>query len=41
MDYQTVYIGVLKFLTKSILKVFHMDPLVIILIKEHLENVDL
>lgn len=41
MDDQSVHIGVFKIIIKSILKVLHMAPLVLILIKEHLENVDL
>lgn len=40
MDYQRVYIGVFEFLIKSILKVLHMAPLIIILIKENMEDVD-
>lgn len=41
MDYPIVYIGVFKFFIKSVLKVFHMASLVIILIKEHLGNIDI
>lgn len=41
MGYQRVHIGVFKIMIKSILKVLHMAPLVLILIKESLEHVDL
>lgn len=41
MDYLTVYIGVFKIFIKSVLKVFRMVPLVIILIKKILGNIDI